>query len=498
MVNESAGAALEKAWLVSKTGSQAGIRYLLPAGSTKIGRAPDNDVVIQGADNATVSLHHLAIDRESGRILVRDLESTNGTFLNGERVSEAELHPPVSLRLGTQGPELSVVLEEPAAAELDSTQVISDVPVPAPAPPEPAASAPMSLGPPAALPAAAPAPAAPPSGTYEGLLSEAVERARQARSQGVADQTMTIMRDALHQALRHTGRRFRVLIFGLCAVLLLVSGAAFWKIRQLNSEKRAIDARIQQIEAKLQKPRDPAEADRLVSELGEYEDQAQQLQQNLLYRVGPHPRDFVTDEIRTIMAEFGSEVYSVPPELTERVKHYIEQYQGPDRPLIEKALGGAARQFGSVKQVLEQQHLPPDLAYVPLVESALGTGQSSAGAAGLWQFTPATARAYGLRVDDEIDERLDVRKSTLAACRYLRELILDFGSGSSVMLALAAYNLGPTKVKQAVMKSVQDPIKQRNFWYLYRTRSLPAETREYVPKVLAAIIIGRDARQLGF
>ena len=97
-----------------------------------------------------------------------------------------------------------------------------------------------------------------------------------------------------------------------------------------------------------------------------------------------------------------------------------------------------------------------------------------------------------------MDERYDLRKSTYAACHFLRNLILDFGAGSSVMLALAAYNLGPTAVKQAIMKSVQDPIKQRNFWYLYRVRALPQETREYVPKVFAAIIIARNPAHFGF
>jgi membrane-bound lytic murein transglycosylase D len=97
-----------------------------------------------------------------------------------------------------------------------------------------------------------------------------------------------------------------------------------------------------------------------------------------------------------------------------------------------------------------------------------------------------------------VDERHDLQKSTRAGCRYLRKLILDFGAGSSVMLVLAAYNLGPTKVKQAVMKAVQDPIKQRNFWYLYRARLLPSETREYVPKVFAAIILSRNPERFGF
>ena len=110
-----------------------------------------------------------------------------------------------------------------------------------------------------------------------------------------------------------------------------------------------------------------------------------------------------------------------------------------------------------------------------LVESAfLSENLSRAGAVGLWQFTPATARAYGLRVNNNVDERLDARKATRAGCKYIRELILEFGAGSSVMLALAAYNLGPGKVRQAVRR-VSDPIKQRDFWYLYRTRALPGE-----------------------
>jgi membrane-bound lytic murein transglycosylase D len=97
-----------------------------------------------------------------------------------------------------------------------------------------------------------------------------------------------------------------------------------------------------------------------------------------------------------------------------------------------------------------------------------------------------------------VDERKDLVKSTYATCKYLRDLILDFGTGSSVMLALAAYDSGTTTVKQAVSKTVRDPIKQRNFWYLYRSQALPHETREYVPRVFAAILIGRNPAHFGF
>jgi membrane-bound lytic murein transglycosylase D len=209
--------------------------------------------------------------------------------------------------------------------------------------------------------------------------------------------------------------------------------------------------------------------------------------------------DFVTGELRSVMAEFGAEVYSIPPDFIDRVNHYIQQDQGPDRPVIAHALIQASGKLQTIQQILRKEELPVDLAYIPLVESSLDANKASAaGAVGPWQFTGPTAKAYGLRVDAQVDERKDLVKSTYATCKYLRDLILDFGTGSSVMLALAAYDSGTLTVKQAVSKTVRDPIKQRNFWYLYRSQALPRETREYVPRVFAAILIGRNPRHFGF
>jgi membrane-bound lytic murein transglycosylase MltF len=286
----------------------------------------------------------------------------------------------------------------------------------------------------------------------------------------------------------------------LATALVLISSFGYWKIVRLKNDKAAIDQRILDIEARLNQPQaTPEQTDRLLSQLDAYEGEAQSLQRSLLYRVGNRQKEtFVMQEVRALMTEFGAEVYSIPPQFIERVNAHIEQYQGPDRAHMELALNEAKGKIEIMQQILEQEKLPPDFAYVPVVESALSNNQnSSAGAAGIWQFTPITARAFGLRVDAAVDERKDLRKSTRAACGFLRQLLLDFGTGSSVMLALAAYNLGPAKVKQAVMK-VEDPIKQRNFWYLYRVHALPAETREFVPKVFAAIVIGRNPDRFGF
>jgi membrane-bound lytic murein transglycosylase D len=268
----------------------------------------------------------------------------------------------------------------------------------------------------------------------------------------------------------------------------------------MTQSKAAIDSQIAALERKIAEAAEPGEqADELVSELDRYENQARALQQNMLYRLGVREREeFLAHEIRTLLAEFGAEVYSIPPDFQKAVERYLMQYQGTDRPHMSRALSDARPAMERVRRVLQQNSLPADFAYMILVESALDPAQTSrAGCVGLWQFTPSTARAFGLRVDAKVDERLNIVKSTGAACKYIRDLILDFGAGSSVMLALAAYNLGPSKVKSAIRR-VTDPIKQRNFWYLYRVRALPSETREYVPKVIAAMIIGRHPERYGF
>lgn len=458
--------------LLCRAGARAGARFPLRDGVTRIGRAPDNDAVIDGPEAATVSLYHCEIVRDPAGFRVCDCNSTNGTWLDGQRVADAPLPSSAVLRLGQHGPEFSLVLHDAAPVALDRTL---EIPLPA------------------AIAASAP------GDTHEEMLSAAVENARRMRAHGVGGGTMTIMRDVLQQALRHSHRRHRKIGYVLLFALIAVTAGGIWRITVLNGEKHAIDAHIRELESSLQKANQGSETDRLLSSLSTYQERAEALRRSLLYRFGPHEKDdFVTAELRAVMDEFGAESYSVPPDFVERVNHYIRQDCGPDRPKIAQALVGSAASLDTIRGILKEERMPLDLAYVPLVESALTDSESPAGAAGPWQMTEATARAYGLRVDSETDERKNLVKSTRASCRYLKDLILDFGAGSSVMLALAAYNGGAGKVKQAVARTVHDPIQQRNFWYLYRTRALPDETSEFVPKVFAAILIGRNPHHFGF
>jgi len=129
--------------------------------------------------------------------------------------------------------------------------------------------------------------------------------------------------------------------------------------------------------------------------------------------------------------------------------------------------------FPVMEPILRQYGIPEDFKYLPLVESGLVQGTSHKGASGLWQFMPATARAFDLKVNATVDERLDIRKSTIAACKYLRVLYRDFGNWT---LVAAAYNIGGGSLKKAMYKQNQD-----DYYHL----RLNKETENYLYKLIS-------------
>lgn len=159
-------------------------------------------------------------------------------------------------------------------------------------------------------------------------------------------------------------------------------------------------------------------------------------------------------------------------------KRYIQRYikHGPRQTA--RIMREAEYFFPIFEEALGRHNLPYELKYVPVIESALRpTARSKAGAAGLWQFMPATAKRYGLEVNSLVDERLDVYKSTEAACVFLQALYNIFGDWN---LAIAAYNCGPGNVR----KAIQYAGGKRDFWSIYPY--LPHETRMYVPLFIAS------------
>jgi len=129
--------------------------------------------------------------------------------------------------------------------------------------------------------------------------------------------------------------------------------------------------------------------------------------------------------------------------------------------------------FPIIEPILKAYGIPEDFKYVPLVESGLDGGISSKGAKGIWQFMPGTARTYGLKVGHGVDERTNVRKSTIAACKYIKELYVEFNSWT---LAAAAYNNGEIKMEKAIRRQNED-----NYFLMH----LNKETASYVYNLIA-------------
>ncbi|MCJ8211393.1 lytic transglycosylase domain-containing protein [Mucilaginibacter sp. RS28] len=146
----------------------------------------------------------------------------------------------------------------------------------------------------------------------------------------------------------------------------------------------------------------------------------------------------------------------------------------------------ARKLFPIIEPILELYGIPEDFKYLPLVESGLKEGTSPKGAAGIWQFMPQTAREYGLKVGKGRDERLNVRKSTIAACKYLRELYTQFNSWT---LAAAAYNAGSPRVQRA--------INRQNKGNYYRM-ALNRETGMYVYKIIAVKQVISKPKDYGY
>jgi len=146
----------------------------------------------------------------------------------------------------------------------------------------------------------------------------------------------------------------------------------------------------------------------------------------------------------------------------------------------------AAEWFPVIEPILAIYGIPEDFKYVPLVESGLQEGVSPKGAAGFWQFMPGTARNYGLKVNSKIDERKNLRKSTIAACKYIKELYGIFGNWA---LVAAAYNVGDTHMKRQINRQNQDN---------YFKMKLNRETSGYVYKLISMKAIVEDPVRYGF
>ena len=213
-----------------------------------------------------------------------------------------------------------------------------------------------------------------------------------------------------------------------------------------------------------------------------------------LLKIATFPKpDADAQTTAAVKQDLAATEHDVPIPQNSRVLAYVELFQGRLRDFIHDGLTLGTKYLPMIQSVFRAEGLPLDLAYIPIIESGFKTNAlSKASAKGPWQFMKATAKENGLHHDWFVDERSDPEKATVAAAKYLKTLSKMFNGDWN--LVLAAYNGGLGRVQRAMKKSGQD-----DFWVLSDSpKYLPKETREYVPLILAAMIVAKNPAQYGF
>lgn len=184
--------------------------------------------------------------------------------------------------------------------------------------------------------------------------------------------------------------------------------------------------------------------------------------------------------------------FDIPLAAHPLVDLYIEYFTGRGRTMFERWLTRASLYIPMMQKILAEHQVPEDLVYLAMIESGFSSqAYSSASATGYWQFMASTGKIYGLQQTHWIDERRDFIRSTEAAATYLRQLHRTLGDWH---LAWASYNAGEGRIRRALSKH-----KETNFWQLIEhPKSLAKETMHYVPKVIAAALVAKDAERYGF
>jgi len=488
------------------SGSLQGTEAAYSQPVVRIGRAPDCDVRFDRQADPEVSAHHAEIVAEGEGFLLIDTSSTNGTLVNGERVQKRRLASgDVLIFGGGASARVEIAESRPSAPE------------------------PMSLEP---RTRATPAPdrrgreqvdmAALVKGRADTAAARVVDMAAQklmeerARQGGKSGKTVAIMADALaemHQDTKlRSGKRWRKVVAAVAGVGVLAAAVLGLVILQqrrelarLVGEKDRIDRDIEVVQAAMAQETDEGKLSELEQRLAELTGsvrttlgQVAQKDQGAAREL-EEAGDDLDRAIRRILVKFDAPTYKVPPVFRAALREQVDILaKASNLKFVYKRRN---RYWKAITREFAALGLPEEMAYIAWAETQFDPEQTSpVGARGMWQMTAGTARELGLRVDDKLDERLDVPKQTRAAARKLANLLAEFGA-DSFMLALASYNRGEAGVRRVLHRVAQEKDgfrkEKRDFWHLYRLKRLPTETMDYVPRVLAAAVVCNDPVRYG-
>ena len=445
----------------------------------RIGRSDSCEVAI---DHDYVSRVHAEVVFENGTWCIRDLNSSNGLYVDGRRLDHVVITGPTTIRLGIEGPEISL---NPESA--------------------------VSTGKPTRDPG---------SGT---ILRKYVDHyfSDAANSNPAGEHTMYVRR-AFAAVQKKQKRTYGVMVSLLLLLVLAAGSYAFYEYRQLQKQRavaeglfytmKSLDLDIANLEKTVAASGSPQQVE-MVQEDSRRRHEMQRAYDQYLATLHVYDRK-MTEQQRIMLRVariFGECELDMPPDFESEVNKYIGYWQHSDR--LANAIR-TAQQNGYVDKISKEllaQGLPPQFLYLALQESnfdsyASGPMTRVGIAKGMWQFVPDTAVKYGLRVGpmsdlrrpDPADERDQFEKATKAAARYLKDLYATDAQASGI-LVMACYNWGETQVLPLVRSMPANP-RERNFWRLLARHrdQIPKETYDYVFYIFSAAVIGENPRLFGF
>jgi pSer/pThr/pTyr-binding forkhead associated (FHA) protein/soluble lytic murein transglycosylase-like protein len=486
----------------------------------RVGRAADCDVRFDGAKDPKVSSHHAEFLYEDGQWFIVDTASTNGTLIDGERVTKQRLRQGEEIQIGAGGPMVRVEFDaQDGMGGAMKTEAVSlkDLEKYAPkgkskAPPRIDATAEISV-----LSNELKASADTQTAKLAELAAHRVA-AERAKTGGLSSgKTMMIMASTLKEVQQGTKTRTRkrwvkvvMAVAGVAAVVVAIMAVVIIRqkreIEKLVKQKERIDKEIASVQEQMNEESDPERLAALEEKLNALAGNAEKT----LEVLGKSDKkkaaevaeqgDDLDRSIRDILRKFDAQTYAVPPIFKERLKYHVDVLaRSSNLKFIYKR---KQRYWPMIAKEFAALGMPEEMAYIAWAETQFDPkAKSPVGAAGMWQMTPSTAQNYGLKVEPKgLDERYDADKETRAAAKHLANLLAEYGA-DSFMLAMASYNRGEAGVRRVLHQIAQEPggfrKEKRDFWHLYRLKKLPEETREYVPKVLAAAIVCRDPGKFG-
>ncbi len=449
--------------------------------SFHIGRAAECDIQILDDD---VSRRHANIEYRNGKWWINDLESSNGVWINGRKISEASLDDKTEVELSQAGPLLLFKIPEDPNLKRPFIE---------------------------------------PS---EQMGARSVEQyARHyfgdAKEKGIGERTMMV-RQAF-QGIKRKQKRTYLWIIALCVFVCLLTGSyAVLKHLEIEEQKKLaeeifysmkdLELQFADVLALARKSKDSQTIKTVKSFKAKYESLEKNYDRfvdslNIYGKAVDEEEKAILRAART----FGECEINMPEGFKTEVLNYIHKWQSTER--LRNAIN-RARRNGFVSPIIEAMNrydLPPQFFYLGLQESnfdvnACGPKTRYGIAKGLWQFIPQTAEEYGLRIGplahlpkpDELDERHNFEKSTKAAAKYLRH-IYDTDAQASGLLVIASYNWGEGRVNRLIKKMPKNP-EERNFWnFLENNRNkIPKQTYDYVFYIFSAAVIGKNPELFGF